>query len=128
VEVKVNDKVNDRGCKMKLDYMAFDTAPLDEECVQVGDGTDYFQRALREGLVYKRMLSRIFGLPTGRVHFFLKKFEHDFGSFVQVCVAFDSESIEEKNWVLNVEANLPLVWDEKAKSELNNAFKDNKWE
>jgi hypothetical protein len=43
---------------------------------------------------------------------------HDFGTYYDVAVIYDDESEESQEWMLKVEGELPMNWDEEAIKEL----------
>jgi hypothetical protein len=48
----------------------------------------------------------------------VKSFPHDFGTYREVIVMYDDENEKEYALALEVEGNVPMNWDEKAKEEL----------
>lgn len=99
------------------DYLTLGTTPTDEDCAQLGQ-PDYWERAKKEGRLYRKQLIRQFGEPQGTAHFVGKRFDHDFGTYIELCIVFDSDSEEETNYAYRVENELPENWDEEARAEI----------
>jgi hypothetical protein len=105
-----------------IDYLEVGPVPADEPCAQVGD-MDYRNVARREMNTYARQLDRMF--PDAKkydVTFLPKFFNHDFGSYGEVCVCYDTDNEESMNFAFHVERNLPEFWDDEAVKELDDAF------
>jgi len=95
-------------------FVELNSAPIDEDCVQVDATENYLPAMIQECHIYLRQLYRLF--PMARLG--IKKFSHDFGSYVEAVVYYDdaSEAEEEAAWAM--QDNLPLLWDDEAKKEL----------
>src|SRR6185369_11315598 len=64
-------------------------------------------------------LERHFAIPAGvSAQLMVKRFNHEFGSYREVCVSFDSESEAAIQYAYQVEVNCPQSWDETARYEL----------
>ena len=74
----------------KMDYISLGSTPFDEECVQV-DSSNYTNMSALESRAYITQLQRQFSgeIPDG-CYFRAKRFPHDFGSYREVCMFFDS--------------------------------------
>jgi len=91
------------------DYPSLGPVPLDEECAQLGT-PDYPEKAKKECRRYKELLLEKFGLPPGGAFLAVKGFQHDFGTYYEVCVIFDDESAEAVDYAYMLEANSPETW------------------
>lgn len=100
-----------------MNYIEFDTVPLEEECVQLKKtGTDY-DRMIAEANAFKGQLKRMFPPPPG-CKIRVAAVPHDFGSYYEVRAYYNQNDEEATNWAYNIEANLPNHWDEEARKEL----------
>lgn len=100
------------------------SAPWDEDCAQVGQA-DYYQRAQKECIAYKRQLQRILEaegysglLVYGELRFVIKSNAHDFGNYYEVVVVFDADDEQQVEAAYFIEGNLPAKWDAIALDEL----------
>jgi len=101
------------------------SSPAEEECAQVGD-PDYPTKARLECRAYINQLYRYLAsqghtrneLPEGFV-LCAKNEPHDFGSYLEVIVKFNSE--DEKSWevAMLLDGKGPVNWDEDAVKEMN---------
>jgi hypothetical protein len=103
-----------------LDYINLGSTPSDEDCAQVGS-PDYQNRANKELDTYKAQLERMFpGWETHKNLKFKKMwFPHDFGSYGEIVITFDSDNELEAATAIEIEWNTPTSWDEEARKELN---------
>lgn len=105
-----------------IELMEIGPVPAEENCAQVGD-IDFRNRAKREMSIYIKQLNRMFpeAYDSG-VDFKAKFFNHDFGSYGEVCIVFDGNDDDAVQFAYHVEANLPGFWDDEALKELNDSF------
>ena len=90
------------------DQIELGTSPTDEPCVCVSNG-DYMDAMRQEARKYKALLESMFPAPENG-EFRIKRFSHDFGSYLEVCACFDSQDEKAIEWAFDVEANLPEYW------------------
>lgn len=98
-------------------YIELGPVPAAEDCAQVG-AADYYGQSRRECTAYARQLIRVFGQPPTGCHFGVKSFEHDFGTYREVCAFYDDASADGLAWAIRCENDLPEEWDEEARKEL----------
>lgn len=99
------------------DYITIGSSPCDETCQQVGS-PDYAINGPKECKIFARQLDRQFpNKPEGCI-IKVKSFPHDFGTYHEVVVIFDTENEDETKYAFNIENNTPEVWDDIAKQEL----------
>lgn len=91
------------------EYLEFDTAPCEENCVQVDSKKDYMPEMRAEALRYVAMLEARF--PNAPGEFRVKSNPHDFGSYLEVRYYYNNEDENELNWAYFIEGNLPSRWD-----------------
>lgn len=103
-----------------MDYLNLGQAPANEECSCVGE-PDYPERSKIECRVWKHQLLRVFPVPdslNGVVYYQIKSFDHDFGTYREVCIVYSNAIGTAIDMAYKVENNLPSDWDEEAKTEL----------
>ena len=93
------------------DYLTFGSSPVEEDCVQVG-APDYYEKYRDECNRYRQLLLNRFGNPPGSAKLIIKAFEHDFGTYYEVCIAFNDENEEETNYAYMLENNIPARWED----------------
>jgi hypothetical protein len=96
------------------DYLNLESAPYNEECIQVTDKKPYIQEMIEECRKYKTLLTELFPIPSDikeNTYFTIKTFPHDFGSYKEVCIIFDDENEKSCNFAYYVENNLPSNWN-----------------
>ena len=98
--------------------MEIGSTPHGENCAQVGSD-NYMNLATIEMDTYIRLMERLFPEASSRnINFKKKWFDHDFGSYGEVCMFWDSENEEANNYVYEIDKNLPENWDKVATEEL----------
>jgi|688.fasta_scaffold186715_2 hypothetical protein len=101
------------------EYMVLGQTPYDEDCVQVGT-KDYVEKAHIEMQAYLNQLHRLFPDAEAKgIDFRSKRFDHDFGSYYEVCAYWNTNNEVADEYVYIIEASLPNVWDREALQELN---------
>ena len=90
------------------DYLCLGPVPADEDCQQVGTDSYDYQKDTADLWRYRAMLQD----RWPEAHFAVKSFPHDFGTYREVVVYYDTEDNDPIAY--EVEANLPKTWDEKS--------------
>ena len=99
---------------MRMDYITLGPTPAEEPCEQ-SDGSR--NKIRRENNVYRRQLERTFPIPDalqGSVRFGVKTFPHDFGSYSEVVIMFDTDNETAVEFAYDVDARLGELcgtWD-----------------
>ena len=88
------------------DYLCLGPVPAEEDCQQVGMDSYDYQKDTANLWRYRDMLRE----RWPEAHFAIKSFPHDFGTYREVVVYYDTE--DNDPIVYEVEANLPKTWDE----------------
>lgn len=101
------------------DYLTLCSTPVDEDCTQLGT-ENYGTKAQKECKAFINQLRRQFGPEPDGAKLRTKAFPHDFGSYYEVVVYYDTEIKKTIDYAFNIEANLPENWDNEAISELSN--------
>lgn len=105
-------------CKIELGC----SAPVEEDCVEVSSDVDYLPLMRIEAQVFRDMLKRLFPVPEGSYGSLrISSNYHDFGSYLDIVIAFDDTDEQSVEWAFNIEANVPEKWDEQARQELQKA-------
>lgn len=100
------------------EYMELGPTPCDEKCAQVGD-INFRENANKEMKAYIRQLERMFpDYVKHGIYFDKKWFSHDFGSYGEVCIYWNNDNEEARNYAYYCEQNTPSNWDEEARKEL----------
>lgn len=95
------------------DFMEVGCSPSDESCVHVGED-DYMFRARAECRRYAELIEKKFGPPPGMAAIGIKSFPHDFGTYLEVVIGFDTDDDEESGYAYAVEAHAPRTWSDDA--------------
>ena len=91
------------------DYVELGTAPINEDCVNVGQ-ENYEELVKDECNRFKELLVRMFGEPPVGATYCTKSFPHDFGTYYEVCVKYDVWNKEAEDFAYLVQDNLPETW------------------
>lgn len=103
---------------MVMEYMEIGSSPYDELCAQLGFD-NYRKDATKEMDAYINQLNRLFiEARNYGITFKQKWFNHDFGTYGEVCMYWNPENEIANTYVYEIESNLPSNWDEEAKKEL----------
>ncbi len=100
-----------------LDYLHIGASPVEEDCAQVGSDC-YRERSWKECKAFAGQLLRQFGEPPLGARITVKRFQHDFGEYREVCVVFDDTVEKELEYALKLESETPMKWDTEARKEL----------
>jgi len=103
----------------EFDELELGTTPTGEDCAQVGSTAyDFYNVSKMEIKAFYNQLMRMFpNLPYG-VQFKRQSNIHDFGTYYELAIRYDSNDEGAVNYAFNVENNLPEQWDEPARLEL----------
>lgn len=95
------------------DYLTLGPAPSDEPCAQVGSD-NYDEQSRKECQVFIAQLRRQFGTEPILNRLSVKTFPHDFGSYREVVIYYDSDDQESVDYAFNMESELPNNWDKES--------------
>lgn len=99
------------------DYIAVGSAPVDEECVQVGT-PNYAERAQLQCSYLKKVIGDALGSPPPGVFLEVWGFCHDFGTYYEVVCSFDPDNKEAREYARLCESAAPAAWPEQIREEL----------
>lgn len=100
-----------------MEILSLGPVPYSEPCAQLGT-PNYSDTAWRECQAFVQQLLRQFGEPPSGAKLRISRNPHDFGSYFDVEVRFNPDSVEAVDWAFAVEDGLPARWDELAQQEL----------
>lgn len=103
-----------------MEYIYLGQTPADEDCTQVGE-ENYSALARVECRVWINQLNRSFPIPerlASHCQYKIKSFNHDFGMYFEVVLAYSGGIIAACDFADNVEGNCPSEWDTEARVEL----------
>ena len=101
----------------EFDEVSLGSTPSAEECAQVGTN-DYHELTKMEIRAYANQIKRMFpNMPQG-VSLKIQKNPHDFGTYHELAIKFESDNEEASNFAYDIENNTPENWDEQARQEL----------
>lgn len=105
---------------MAREYITLGATPAEEDCAQVGRD-DYRKRSRWEMKAYIEQLKRMFPDMPESCTLQSKGFQHDYGTYHEVCIFYDPEIEESVDYALTLEGSLPAEWDEEARVFLHEA-------
>ena len=98
------------------EFLELGSAPFDEDCAQVG-APDYGDRSRAECRALVNQLNRQRPLPP-RAEYVIKVSPHDFGSYREVGVRYDTNDGDAVAAAFEAEETFPARWDAEARAEL----------
>lgn len=102
---------------MREQFELATTVPYGEPCVQLG-AKNYPQWSRLEAKALRGQIYRQLGQPPADTGIKIISCSHDFGSYLDLAVFYNTNSKESEEWALKVESELPVEWDEEAKAYL----------
>ena len=104
------------------EYIELGPTPADEDCAQVGQ-PNYNTFARMEAKAYINQLNREFShwVESGWIRFDNKWFNHDFGSYCEVVVYYQSDDEVSRGCAFSIDRHHAYRWDQEAKKELMEA-------
>ncbi len=90
------------------------SAPCEEPCVQVArdEAARYLPLMREECRRFRSLLLDQFGQPPPGATLTIKRFEHDFGPRLKVCVVFDETVKDAVQYAYELEEEIPDTWGE----------------
>lgn len=95
----------------ELEWLELGPCPTHEDALQVGSADSLEIRA--QACIYRRQLQRAY--PDAR--FMVKAYDHDFGTYYEVCVGFNQDSERQTKQAFYIEEHTPEFWDQEAEKE-----------
>lgn len=98
------------------------SSPSDESCAQVGD-ENYSSQARKECSVWieqlKREVGKVYPNFEDLISFKVKSNRHDFGTYYEVAVCYDTENEDSVRLAFMVESDASTRWDDQSRKELS---------
>jgi len=91
-------------------YFVIGSSPYEEDCVQVGV-PDYYPKALDECQRFITLLRTIFGPEPAGAQLAIKAFDHDFGTYHEVVVWFDTDIPASIEYAERCDNDAPATWE-----------------
>ncbi|HCB45067.1 MAG TPA: hypothetical protein DEP37_01425 [Algoriphagus sp.] len=93
----------------EYDYEFLSCVPLDEETVGAGD----FEGGLKETKRYKAVLEKMFPQSSEfKCSFVRRGMPHDFGTYHEVCIKYETNDPASREFAIFVADNLPETWED----------------
>ena len=96
------------------DFMTLGPVPFEEECIQVSPEVDYTEMR-NEVVKFVNLLQERFVNIPENAYFGIKRESHDFGTYFEAAVYWDTEDTDSQTFAFFVESNLPAHWSDDAK-------------
>ena len=93
------------------------TVPHEEPCAQLGQ-PNYSSFSKMEARAFVNQIIRTHGEPPEGTGIKIISCPHDFGTYYDLAIVYNTDDEESEGWMLKVEGDLPNNWDEEAIKEL----------
>lgn len=103
------------------DYLSIGPVPPAEQCEQVGDNYNS-ERAYRECSAYRAQLRRELGPEPPGAHLAIKRFNHEYGEYIEVVCYYDTDNEVAAEYAYKAEGSGSEYWDDQSKRELGLGF------
>ena len=94
------------------EYMTLGTVPFEEDCVQVNSNEDYLPEMNKEVRRFVEFLNNRFINKPENAYFAVKSESHDFGTYKEAAVFYDTNDSDSEEFAFFVECRLPATWDD----------------
>lgn len=91
------------------DYIAIGSSPADEPCVQVGS-ENYYALCREECHRFIKLIREVLGNEPEGARLAVKRFEHDFGPYLEVVCYYDTDNQGAVEYAYRCESESPLTW------------------
>jgi hypothetical protein len=92
------------------DYFCLGPTPSEEDCAQVGQ-QDYRKNALSECQRYIELIRDTLGPEPEGAELAIKSFPHDFGTYYEVVIWFESNDAAALAYAVRCEDEAPRTWE-----------------
>ena len=96
------------------DFMTLGPVPFEEDCIQVSPEVDYSAMRKEVSNYVTLLESRFTNIPEN-AYFGIKRESHDFGTYFEAAVYWDTEDTDSQTFAFFVENRLPATWKDDAK-------------
>ena len=106
-----------------IDYISIGSAPVLEDCAQLGS-PGYYERMTVEISELRRMMEQVHPAPDTcpSARYARKSFQHDFGVYHELCAYFDDNDAASISWAFEAERCVPERWDATARQALSSVL------
>lgn len=94
---------------MSRDYIDLGSTPANESCEQLGPNYDP-QKAQAECRRYRELIRETVGLEPAGAALVVKSNSHDFGTYYEVHVTFDTDDPEAIDYAFRCDNEAPVTW------------------
>jgi len=104
-------------------YIELGSSPSGEDCAQLGT-PGYYDRMTVEIGELRRMMEQVHPAPDTcpSARYVRKSFQHDFGTYYELCAYFDDRDPVSIQWSFEAERCVPERWDDKARQALSSVL------
>lgn len=97
-----------------MNSTTFDVGPVpyEESCAQLGSTPDFSRVAKLECAMHRAVLIALFGQPPEGVTIRTRSNPHDFGTYYDTVVQFDSADAGSAAYATRIDENAPARWDD----------------
>ena len=97
------------------EFLTLGSAPFEEDCVQVNPDEDYLPAMVKEVKKFVQFLdNRFLNIPDS-AYFGVRSDNHDFGTYKEAAIYYDSDDKESEQFAMFVESHLPALWNDERK-------------
>ena len=95
------------------EWMTLGTVPYEEDCVQVNSNKDYLPAMQADVRRFVKFLEERFPNIPEEAYFGVKRESgHDFGTYLEAAIYWNTNCSEAQEFAFFVEANIPARWDD----------------
>ena len=94
------------------EWLTLGPVPYEEDCVQVNANEDYLPAMSQEVRRFVQFLSNRFLNIPENAYFGVKTEGHDFGTYKEAAIYWDTDDEESERFAMFVESNIPATWSD----------------
>lgn len=94
---------------MTMDYVCIGSSPAEEDCAQVGSD-NYPELSRAECRRFIELIRSVVGPEPEGARLIIKSNPHDFGTYYEVAVKFDSDDEDASAYAYRCEEEAPTRW------------------
>ncbi len=97
------------------EWLTLGPVPYEEDCVQVNSDGEYLTAMSQEVRKFVQFLDdRFLNIPEN-AYFGVKRESHDFGTYMEAAIFWDTEDPESEQFAFFVESHIPATWNDESK-------------
>ena len=97
------------------EWLTLGPAPYEEDCVQVNSNGEYLPAMSQEVRKFVQFLDERFLNIPENAYFGVKRESHDFGTYMEAAIFWDTEDPESEQFAFFVESHIPATWNDDSK-------------